>query len=263
VRIYFTSYQPGASGTGTAFLLDDFTLNVTTPGTSYTLPVISTHPATQSLTVGQAATFTVATSAGTAPLYYQWRKGGTAIPGAISASYSIPSVQFTDAGSFDVQIANCAGTVTSNPATLTVGAPVSVSITPSTFTSTVPGGQLSFTATVTGSANTAVTWLLSGGGTLSSTTSNPVTFIAPSAATTSSLTATSVASTSATATVLITTKTGDLTGDGVNDILDLATFARAYGSHPGDGNWFAAADLNGDGVVNDLDLALFFALAGF
>ncbi len=262
VQVYFTSVQPGGANSGTGFLLDDFTLNVTTGSTS-TQPVISTHPASQTLTVGQSATFTVATSAGTAPLTYQWRKNTVAIPGATLATYTIPSAQVADSGSYDCQVSNCAGTATSNAATLTVGAAVSVSISPLTTTSTVTGGQLTFTATVTGSGNTAVTWLLLGGGSLNSTTANTVTFTAASVPGGTTLTATSAASSSASATVAVTTKTADLNGDVASDILDLALLARAYGSHPGDGNWNAAADLNGDGTVNDLDLALFFTAAGF
>src|SRR5207248_5672864 len=41
-------------------------------------PSITTQPASQTVTVGQTATFTVV-AAGTAPWSYQWRKSGTAI----------------------------------------------------------------------------------------------------------------------------------------------------------------------------------------
>jgi Immunoglobulin domain len=83
-------------------------------------PTITTQPANQTVTVGQAATFTVAAS-GTAPLSYQWQKGGVNISGATSASYVTPATVSTDIGStFDVIVSNSSGNVTSNSATLTV-----------------------------------------------------------------------------------------------------------------------------------------------
>src|SRR5881396_2185038 len=50
-------------------------------------PAITTQPANQTVTAGQAATFTVVAS-GTAPLAYQWQKNGANIAGATSASYT-------------------------------------------------------------------------------------------------------------------------------------------------------------------------------
>src|SRR5467141_189777 len=53
-------------------------------------PSITTQPASQSVSVGQTATFTVAAT-GTAPLTYQWRKNGTSISGATSSTYTTPA----------------------------------------------------------------------------------------------------------------------------------------------------------------------------
>jgi hypothetical protein len=50
-------------------------------------PAITTPPASQSVTVGQTATFSVVAT-GTAPLSYQWEENGTAITGATSSSYT-------------------------------------------------------------------------------------------------------------------------------------------------------------------------------
>src|SRR5205814_1075661 len=44
-------------------------------------PTITTQPASQTVTAGQTAAFTV-TATGTSPLSYQWQKNGTAIGGA-------------------------------------------------------------------------------------------------------------------------------------------------------------------------------------
>ena len=77
------------------------------------------------MVVGQTATFTV-TASGTAPLSYQWRKGGTSISGATAASYTTPAaILADDATTFQVVVTNSAGSVTSRSAKLTV-APATV-----------------------------------------------------------------------------------------------------------------------------------------
>jgi hypothetical protein len=72
-----------------------------------------------SVTAGGSATFSVVAN-GTAPLTYQWSKGGVAISGATSASYTIASAQSAAAGSYAVVATNSAGSATSNSATLSV-----------------------------------------------------------------------------------------------------------------------------------------------
>jgi hypothetical protein len=85
-------------------------------------PSITTQPANQTVTAGQAATFSVV-AAGTAPLTYQWQKGTTVISGATSAGYTTAATTSSDSGSqFQVVVTNSAGSVTSNAATLTVNA---------------------------------------------------------------------------------------------------------------------------------------------
>ncbi len=100
-------------------------------------PQIVTAPASQSVAVGSPVTFSVAVT-GSAPLTYQWRKGGANITGATSATYTIASAAATDAGSFDVVVTNSAGTITSPAATLTVTA--------------ISGGALSTQATAAAQA---------------------------------------------------------------------------------------------------------------
>jgi hypothetical protein len=91
-----------------------------TPPPPATAPAISTQPTDQSVQAGATATFTV-TATGTAPLSYQWKKGGTAITGATLASYTTPATVVGDSGSsFTVTVTNSAGSVTSSAAVLTV-----------------------------------------------------------------------------------------------------------------------------------------------
>jgi hypothetical protein len=97
-----------------------------------TAPVISQQPTSVTTCQNTPATFTVAAT-GTGPFTYQWRKDGTPIPGATASSYTIPSVQPTDAGVYSAVVSGpCAPPATSNGATLTVNTPPSItSLTPS------------------------------------------------------------------------------------------------------------------------------------
>jgi len=97
-----------------------------------TAPSIVTQPLSQTATAEQTARFSV-TASGSAPLSYQWRKNGTAINGATSASYTTPATTSSDNGAqFTVVVSNSVGTVTSNAAILTV-TPPPVSVSPTSF----------------------------------------------------------------------------------------------------------------------------------
>jgi len=83
-------------------------------------PTISTQPASQTVTAGQTATFSVAAN-GTAPLNYQWKKNGASISGATGTTYTTPATTTSDNGStFTVVVTNSAGSATSDSAILTV-----------------------------------------------------------------------------------------------------------------------------------------------
>lgn len=82
-------------------------------------PVITTPPASVNAVAGDRVSFTVALTAFPAPTY-QWRRNGTAIPGATRADYTIASAAAADAGRYDVVATNIVGSTTSAAATLTV-----------------------------------------------------------------------------------------------------------------------------------------------
>jgi len=172
-------------------------------GSAAAAPTITSQPQDRSVVVGQTATFRVVAS-GTAPLSYQWKKSGNAISGATSDSYATSATTSTDNGAtFSVTVTNSTGHADSNSATLTVTtvAAVSVVISP-TSASVASGGTQQFTATVTGSSNTSVTWSVqeSGGGTVSTSGL----YTAPSSPGTYHVTATSVADNSKSAAAEVT-----------------------------------------------------------
>jgi Immunoglobulin I-set domain len=89
-------------------------------GSAAMAPSITAQPTDQTVVVGQQATFTV-TAAGTAPLMFQWQKGGAPISGATASSYTTPATAQGDSGStFLVVVSNGVGSTTSNGAKLTI-----------------------------------------------------------------------------------------------------------------------------------------------
>jgi hypothetical protein len=170
-------------------------------------PTITAQPVNQTVIVGQTATFSVSAS-GTAPLIYQWQKGGVNIAGATSPSYTTPVTTTADNGStFAVVVSNTAGAVTSAAATLTVNA-VAPTITAQPVSQTVTAGQTAtFSVTAGGTGPLSYQWQKSGvnivGATLASYTT-PVTTTADTGSTFAvvvSNTAGSVTSAAATLTV--------------------------------------------------------------
>ncbi len=82
-------------------------------------PVITQQPSNVTTNLGAAVTFGVAAT-GTTPLTYQWQFNGQNLSGATTARLTLPGVQTNQGGSYDVVVANAAGSVTSSNATLLV-----------------------------------------------------------------------------------------------------------------------------------------------
>jgi hypothetical protein len=93
------------------------------------LPVsIRTQPRNIIVSENSPATLSV-TADGNTPVY-QWRKNGTAIPGATGATLSFANVTAADAGQYLVFITNSLNQVTSDTATLTVVPTLNLSAAP-------------------------------------------------------------------------------------------------------------------------------------
>ncbi len=142
----------------------DSPLAISLSGTGMTALAITAQPEGQSVTAGQAATFSVkATGSGT--LTYQWKMSGTAISGATAASYTAPATTSSENGAqFTVVVTDSDGSLTSNPATLTVTAsPVAPSITSQPANQAVTVGQTAtFKVTATGTATLMYQWKKNG-----------------------------------------------------------------------------------------------------
>lgn len=95
--------------------------------TSGGLPVIIIQPQDVIVTEPDQASFTVQASGA---LSFQWTRNGVNIPGAIAESYTTFPTTLEDNGAiFQVVVSNQVGSVTSNPAVLTVTLPPELRIT--------------------------------------------------------------------------------------------------------------------------------------
>src|SRR5438270_791773 len=127
-------------------------------------PAITTQPASQMVTAGQTATFTV-TATGTAPVSFQWQSNGTAIGAAKIGRATTTATTAADNGDqFTVVVSNAAGSVTSSAAALTVNAAlVAPTITTQPASQTVSTGQTAtFRVTAAGTAPLSYQWQKNG-----------------------------------------------------------------------------------------------------
>ncbi len=137
-KYYVTAFYTGYDGESDSI---DVTLN-------YASPSITSQPSSTSKCVGDNVTFTVVATGD--DLTYQWKKGGSNISGATSASYTISGIVSGDAGSYTCVVTNACSAVTSNAATLTVNEATAITAQPSSATK-CEGDNVSFSVTATGS----------------------------------------------------------------------------------------------------------------
>jgi hypothetical protein len=82
-------------------------------------PIITSSPQALPVMMDCTARFDVVAT-GAVPLHYQWRFNGANLPGATGSTFVIPHVRTSDAGSYDVVVANDQGGATSAVARLAV-----------------------------------------------------------------------------------------------------------------------------------------------
>lgn len=123
--------------------------------------VASRTPVAPAVTVGTEVVFSV-THTGNNPTY-QWRKGGTNIEGATSATYTITSFAEADAGDYSVFITNAVtpNGVASNNVTVTTNAPVTsatiILVSPGS-PAVAPNSVLIFNANAEGGSEHSYQW---------------------------------------------------------------------------------------------------------
>jgi Immunoglobulin domain len=142
----------------------DATLTVTAGNAP---PTILTQPVGQTVAPGGTTSFNVLAS-GTPTLSYQWylipagQTAGTAIAGATSASYTVPSTATTianDQDSYYVIVTNSYGQATSQPAPLAVGNGILLQITGQPVTQYVDvGASATYQVTATSSLPLTYQW---------------------------------------------------------------------------------------------------------
>jgi subtilisin family serine protease len=107
------------------------------------------------------------------PLAYQWYKSGASIPGATNISYTIASVDYADAGSYQVVITNGCGQAVSSNAPLTV---INCYVVPTANFSAAPtNGGAPLTVTFSDTSTGTVTnrfWSFGDGATTNVTATN-------------------------------------------------------------------------------------------
>ena len=142
-----------SNGVG-ADALQNFTLTVNS------LPVITTQPSSQAVTVGQTTTFMVAVT-GSAPLTYQWQRNGVNISGTNSSTYTTVATTGADDGAqYTVSISNSLGSTFSIAATLTVNSPPSITAQPASQTmGTGETAIFNVSVSVTGALPLSYQWL--------------------------------------------------------------------------------------------------------
>jgi hypothetical protein len=94
-------------------------------------------------------------------LLYQWRQDETELPGETDSTLVIFAADAANAGSYDVVVSNNSGSVTSEPATLNVLEPVTITSDPISVAIT-PGATAVFSVTAEGDAPLSYQWFYNG-----------------------------------------------------------------------------------------------------
>lgn len=90
-------------------------------------PVITSQPTNQAVLLGSSATFSVVALTGT-PLFYQWYYNSVLVKGATNNTYVVLKAQYTNAGSYYVNVINTGGTAKSAVAKLNINPPAGSSL---------------------------------------------------------------------------------------------------------------------------------------
>lgn len=138
-------------------------------------PTITTQPVSQAVATASNVTFTAAASGTPAPTV-QWYRNGVTFAGWNSPSLTLYWVTPNDAGTYTAVFTNAAGSVTSAPATLTIGSSGATNTPPAITTQPVSqtvnaGATVTFNAAASGSPSPTYQWRRNGTAIAGATTS--------------------------------------------------------------------------------------------
>ena len=154
-----SAYRMVATNPSGSAISHDVVLTVPAPA----IPVFTTQPQAQTVSVGSTATFT-AIAVGNPMPTYQWQRNGTNIPGATSTTLNLPNVPASENGANYRAIAtNSNGSTISNNVVLTVPAPAIPVFTTQPQAQVVSAGSAAaFTAIAVGNPMPTYQWQKNG-----------------------------------------------------------------------------------------------------
>ena len=161
-QLFLSGVGPAQAGNYTV-VVTDLVGTVTSSAAVLTVlgsPSITSQPVGLTAVAGTNVTLS-ATASGSAPLSYQWMKGGLAVAGGNGAQLTLNNVQPSQAGSYSVVVTNLAGTVTSSAAVVTVLVTPSITRQPVGLT-VVAGTNATLSVTASGTGPLSYRWLKDG-----------------------------------------------------------------------------------------------------
>ena len=147
---------PGSKRSAFGWLLRGLLLALSVAVVRAQVPVITAQPVSAALNLSNLGSFSVTATSGTT-LSYQWRKDSVAISGATGSTHVIGAVTVASAGTYEVVVANAAGSVVSSPAILTINPAISFFSQPSSL-SVYVGQGVTFSAGLNVTAGTGLTY---------------------------------------------------------------------------------------------------------
>ncbi len=171
------SYRALFANSGGTVATAPATLTLNTP------PAVLSNPISQAVNTGTTVTFTAAASGTPAPTV-QWQTSTDGvhwinIGGETSTKYQVTAAASTSGHMYRAVFTNSLGSAASNPATLTVYTPPTITSNPVSQSAAV-GSQVTFTAAASGTPAPSVQWQTSTNGTtwtnIAGATSNSYTF---------------------------------------------------------------------------------------
>jgi len=128
------------------------------PMTAIQSPSITQQPAANTSVLAGNPVYLTVTAMGLAPLSYQWTLSGTNLPGSTNYFLSIPSIQPTQQGDYQVVVSNPFGSTTSTVAHVTVLLPPTI-VSQSQSTNVLAGRSFSLSVIAGGTPPFTYRWM--------------------------------------------------------------------------------------------------------